>query len=174
MGFEILPWEEGDNEHFEIFEITQDKKWTPRRFQTSMDNSPPQGGPDLDRTPEEVDDDDVSLTGLTVANITLPDDKVVVPPLDAITLPVNVLENMAVSKDCAPDPDEEDDIPDHLSDLAVRETFDDDNSIVMEQDDDESTMPDLIYRAAKEGEEEDSDDDDFSLPGFCQREDDCT
>ena len=48
MGFQILPWVEGDNEWLEIFEITQDKKWTPRRFQTSLDNSPPQGGHDFD------------------------------------------------------------------------------------------------------------------------------
>ena len=56
--------------------------------------------------------------------------------------------------------------------MAVREIFDDDDSIVMEQDDDESIMPPLIYRAVREGEEGYSDDDDFSLPEFCQREDD--
>ena len=29
MGFEVLPWEVGDEYRYEIFEITSDKKWTP-------------------------------------------------------------------------------------------------------------------------------------------------
>jgi hypothetical protein len=32
MGFEILPWEEGDQDRFQIFEITSDTKWTPRTY----------------------------------------------------------------------------------------------------------------------------------------------
>jgi hypothetical protein len=29
MVFEILPWELGDEDKFETFEITSDQKWTP-------------------------------------------------------------------------------------------------------------------------------------------------
>jgi hypothetical protein len=32
MGFEILPWEEGDDEIYDIFDITRDTPWTPRKF----------------------------------------------------------------------------------------------------------------------------------------------
>ena len=38
MGFEILPWETGDEDRFEIFTITSDDKWTPRRFQHDPDD----------------------------------------------------------------------------------------------------------------------------------------
>ena len=29
MGFETLPYKEGDDKLYEVFEITRDKKWTP-------------------------------------------------------------------------------------------------------------------------------------------------
>ena len=143
MGFEILPWIEGDNERFEIFEITQDKKWTPRCFQASLDNSPPQGGPDVDRTTEEIDEDDIYMAGLTVANINLVDDTDTVDP---IIIPVNVVENIAGNQDLDRDQDDDDDSS--LPDLVDQKTWDDadDNSIVLEQDDDDDTLPDLIYR----------------------------
>ena len=32
MGFEILPWKEGDEHIYDVFDITSDKKWKPRRF----------------------------------------------------------------------------------------------------------------------------------------------
>ena len=32
MGFEVLPWKEGDEERFEVFTITSDEKWVPRRY----------------------------------------------------------------------------------------------------------------------------------------------
>ena len=32
MGFEILPWNDGDEDHFEVFTITSDARWTPRRY----------------------------------------------------------------------------------------------------------------------------------------------
>jgi hypothetical protein len=32
MGFEISPWKEGDEDRFEVFVITSDSKWTPRRY----------------------------------------------------------------------------------------------------------------------------------------------
>ena len=32
MGFEILPWQPGDEERYEIFSITRNAKWTPRRY----------------------------------------------------------------------------------------------------------------------------------------------
>jgi hypothetical protein len=31
MGFEILPWQHGDEERYKIFSITRNAKWTPRR-----------------------------------------------------------------------------------------------------------------------------------------------
>jgi hypothetical protein len=32
MGFEILAWQDGDEDRYEVFEITRDAKWTPRRY----------------------------------------------------------------------------------------------------------------------------------------------
>ena len=32
MGFEVPPWKEGDEERFEVFTITSDEKWVPRRY----------------------------------------------------------------------------------------------------------------------------------------------
>ena len=32
MGFEILPYEEGDKERYDVFDITSPEKWTPQRF----------------------------------------------------------------------------------------------------------------------------------------------
>ena len=32
MGFQILPWIEGDEDTYEIFTITSDEKWIPRRY----------------------------------------------------------------------------------------------------------------------------------------------
>ena len=32
MGFEVLPWKEGDEEIYDVFTITSDNKWTPRRY----------------------------------------------------------------------------------------------------------------------------------------------
>ena len=32
MGIELLPWEEGDQDRYEVFEITQDLPWNPRRY----------------------------------------------------------------------------------------------------------------------------------------------
>ena len=38
MGFKILPWETGDEDRFDIFAITSDDKWTPRRFRHDPDD----------------------------------------------------------------------------------------------------------------------------------------
>jgi len=32
MGFEVLPWKEGDDQRYEIFTITSDQQWVPRRY----------------------------------------------------------------------------------------------------------------------------------------------
>ena len=32
MGFEILPWNNGDEEKYEVFEITSDARWVPRQY----------------------------------------------------------------------------------------------------------------------------------------------
>ena len=39
MGFEILPWEEGDENIYAIFEITGNTPWKPRQFQETEDAS---------------------------------------------------------------------------------------------------------------------------------------
>jgi Reverse transcriptase (RNA-dependent DNA polymerase) len=46
MGFEILPWQDGDEDRYEIFEITSDAKWTPRRY--LEDDPEPFGRPTRD------------------------------------------------------------------------------------------------------------------------------
>jgi Reverse transcriptase (RNA-dependent DNA polymerase) len=46
MGFEILPWQEGDEDRYEVFEITSDAKWTPRRY--LEDDPEPYGKPTRD------------------------------------------------------------------------------------------------------------------------------
>jgi hypothetical protein len=46
MGFEILPWKDGDENRYEVFEITSDAKWTPRRY--LEDDPEPFGGPNRD------------------------------------------------------------------------------------------------------------------------------
>ena len=38
MGFEILPWPDGDEETYEIFDITRVERWTPRVFRDEDDN----------------------------------------------------------------------------------------------------------------------------------------
>jgi NACalpha-BTF3-like transcription factor len=38
MGFEILPWEEGDENIYEVFEITSDAPWEPHQFRDHEDN----------------------------------------------------------------------------------------------------------------------------------------
>ena len=48
MGFEVLPWEDGDEEHFEIHTITSDAKWTPRRY------SKPLGDPSIFHAASDV------------------------------------------------------------------------------------------------------------------------
>ena len=45
LGFEILPWIPGDDERYEVFTITGDAPWIPRRF---LDNSPPMDTMPLD------------------------------------------------------------------------------------------------------------------------------
>ena len=32
MGFEVLPWKNGDEERYEVFTITSEARWTPRRY----------------------------------------------------------------------------------------------------------------------------------------------
>ena len=38
MGFEVLPYEEGDDERYSRIEITSPKRWRPRRFRTEEEN----------------------------------------------------------------------------------------------------------------------------------------
>jgi hypothetical protein len=52
LGFEILPWELGDEERFEIFAITSDAKWTPRRFLSDLDDQDVMGV--MNTTSEDV------------------------------------------------------------------------------------------------------------------------
>jgi hypothetical protein len=32
MGFEVLPWEDGDEHQYDVFDITRDTPWKPRQF----------------------------------------------------------------------------------------------------------------------------------------------
>jgi hypothetical protein len=53
MGFEILPWKEGDEERYEVFEITSDAKWTPRRYLEDSHNSQKPGHRDILSTSQD-------------------------------------------------------------------------------------------------------------------------
>ena len=36
MGFEILPYEDGDDERYDVIEITHSDRWVPARFQDKL------------------------------------------------------------------------------------------------------------------------------------------
>ena len=115
------------------------------------------------------------MASLMVANLNLGDDIDTVDPIqnpeedteNTITIPVNVVENIADNRDLDDSQDDTDDSS--LPDLVDRNTWDeaDDTSIVGEQDDDDDTLPDLIYRGGID--DDDEDEDNLSMPDLCQR-----
>ena len=61
MGFEILQWELGDEDRYEILTITSDEKWTPRRYLEEpeyQDKNSSESDNDWDIFATQNDDDD--------------------------------------------------------------------------------------------------------------------
>ena len=57
MGFEILPWVEGDEDNYETFILTSDEKWTPRRYLENDEfDDEPQGISDVFVTSQDTDE----------------------------------------------------------------------------------------------------------------------
>ena len=54
MGFEVLPWQEGDEDRCKIITITSDEKWTPRRYRETPSNQESRPYQDQDQDQDQV------------------------------------------------------------------------------------------------------------------------
>ena len=60
MGFEILPYEDGDDAKYKVFEVTHSDKWVPAQFKdkTKRKSTTPEEFPEFDATIQHTSTDE--------------------------------------------------------------------------------------------------------------------